>query len=250
MSEQQVSEEQFDLIQKLPLGVAATIADRLGETLPGPRKRISQIVWALGRTQACHLLEQTLEIETRGGMKVASGKRRRSPGGVFFHLAYTTGQPKEGKTLARPVNRPRKVARSNGQSATPPAAPSSFVWEDRIAMIDSIGSLKGKVTTVKITLIGQIGKYVEKGPCVVGVMQHSGEKLPALPKGVPAPQAIKTNYVVYIASKQWKNVADTVNDPEDALIIEGFPQIDAKTGAISVFASNVTSKKLQKAKRA
>jgi hypothetical protein len=54
---------------------------------------------------------------------------------------------------------------------------------------------------------------------------------------------------VYIGAKQWKNVAATVNDPEDALIIEGFPQIDTKSGAISVFASNVTSKKIQMAKK-
>jgi hypothetical protein len=33
------------------------------------------------------------------------------------------------------------------------------------------------------------------------------------------------------------------------LIIEGYPQIDARTSAISVFASQVTSKKLQAAKR-
>jgi hypothetical protein len=102
---------------------------------------------------------------------------------------------------------------------------------------------------VKITLIGNLGTFVDKGACTVGVMQHSGEKLPALPKGVPAPQATETNYVVYIAAKQWKTVAATVSDPEDALIIEGFPQMDTQTGAISVFVSNVTSKKLQAAKR-
>ncbi len=88
-----------------------------------------------------------------------------------------------------------------------------------------------------------------QGACVVGVMQHTGEKLPALPKGVPAPQAITTNYVVYIGSKQWKNVAATVDDPENVLIVEGFPQIDTKTGTIAVYVSSVTSKKLQAAKR-
>jgi hypothetical protein len=102
---------------------------------------------------------------------------------------------------------------------------------------------------VKITLIGTLGKYADKGTCVVGVMQHTGEKFPALPKGVPAPQPVKTNYIVYIGQKQWKTVAVTVSDPEDALIIEGFPQIDDKIGAISVFASSVTSKKQQAAKR-
>lgn len=102
---------------------------------------------------------------------------------------------------------------------------------------------------MKITHVGTMGKFVDKGACIVGVMQHTGEKLPALPKGVPAPQATKTNYIVYIAAKQWNSVAATTSDPEDVLIVEGFPQIDAANNAISVFASSVTSKKLQAAKR-
>jgi hypothetical protein len=101
---------------------------------------------------------------------------------------------------------------------------------------------------MKITLVGSFGKYEDRGTCIVGVMQSS-EKAPALPKGVPTPQAIKTNYVVYIGAKQWKNVAAQVSDPDDAFIIEGYPQIDTQTSAISVFATSITSKKLQAAKR-
>jgi len=52
-----------------------------------------------------------------------------------------------------------------------------------------------------------------------------------------------------IGAKQWKNVVAAANDPEDTLIVEGFPQTDSKTASIAVFASNVTSKKLQRAKR-
>jgi hypothetical protein len=74
-------------------------------------------------------------------------------------------------------------------------------------------------------------------------------KVPAFPKGVPTPPDIKTNYVVYIGQKQWKNVAQAANDAEDIIIVEGYPQIDTKTSAISVFATNITSKKVQAAKR-
>jgi hypothetical protein len=241
------------LAEKPRAEVAALIADRLGETEEGPRMQIKRLVGVLGRTQALAMLEKTIQIEEQGGMMLPNGSRRRTPGGVYFHLAYTTGTPKPGKVMRRPNTATGKPQEAKQASSSPPAtlAPTipPFSWDDRIAAIEAIGNEKGRASTVKITLIGQLGKFEEKGTCVIGVMQHTGEKVPALPKGVPVPPAVKTNYVVYIGAKQWKNVAATVSDPEDALIIEGFPQIDTKTGAISVFASNVTSKKLQAAKR-
>jgi PHAX RNA-binding domain len=239
--------------------VAAMIAKRLGETTTGARVQLKRIVQALGRTQARALLEETLRIEDNGGMLVPDGSRRRTPGGVFFYLASTVGQPKPGRTLMRraasaPVDgrpqdlpQPAKVEDQPSASLLPGAP---FAWEMRSADIDEIvQTATGRATSVKITLVGTMGTCVDKGACVVGVMQHSGEKLPALPKGVPAPQAIQTSYVVYIGAKQWKTVAATVSDPEDALIVEGFPQIDTKTGTIAVYVSSVTSKKLQAAKR-
>ena len=239
-----------------PTLVATMIADRLGETVTGARAQIKRIVQVLGRSQARALLEETLRVEENGGIMLPDGSRRRTPGGVFFYLAHTKGQPKPGRTFSRKPATPSTNAskndskpsdRSPATMSSPPAAP--FNWEERSAVIEQIGQAAGRVTTVKITLIGTIGTFVDKGTCIVGVMVQTGEKLPALPKGVPVPQAIQTRYVVYIGAKQWKNVAATAADPEDTLIIEGFPQVDTKTGAISVFASNVTSKKLQSAKR-
>ena len=243
-----------------PTLVATMIADRLGETVTGARAQIKRIVQVLGRSQARALLEETLRVEENGGIMLPDGSRRRTPGGVFFYLAHTKGQPKPGRTFPRKPATPSTNASKNDSPhpvkpsdrppatiSSPPAAP--FNWEERSAVIEQIGQAAGRVTTVKITLIGTMGTFVDKGACIVGVMVQTGEKLPALPKGVPVPQAIQTRYVVYIGAKQWKNVAATVADPEDALIVEGFPQIDTKTGAISVFASNVTSKKLQTAKR-
>jgi len=234
-----------------PYETAMQIADQLGETVEGARKQLVRIVMALGRTQARALLSETLQIEENGGMMVPDGSRRRTIGGIYFHLAYTKGIPKEGKALRRPAYKPasgqEKYQQSDGaQTSKKPVA--SFAWEDRVAVIADIGTEKGTATTVKITLIGQLGKYEDRGACIVGVMQ-SGDKVPALPKGVPTPQPTKTNYVVYIGAKQWKNVAAQASDPEDAFIIEGYPQSDPQTSAISVFATNITSKKLQAAKR-
>jgi hypothetical protein len=70
---------------------AMFIADRLGETEEGPRQQLIRIVGALGRTQARALLEETLRIEENGGMLLPDGSRRRTIGGIYFHLAYTKG---------------------------------------------------------------------------------------------------------------------------------------------------------------
>jgi hypothetical protein len=75
-------------------------------------------------------------------------------------------------------------------------------------------------------------------------------KTPSLPKGLPALPSTPTHYTVYIAPKQWTKVAEAIRDPEDALIIEGFPAYDPTLEGIAVYATNITTKKLQQAQRA
>lgn len=170
---------------------------------------------------------------------------------MFFFLVKTKGQKKERPWLkkpkpAKPAEGVVEVRKPQTPVIKPPPPASAFTWEDRLIVLQEIGTEKGSAT-VKITLIGRPGKMVDKGSCVVTVMQSS--RVPALPKGLPTPPAITTNYVVYIAAKQWKTVAEAIRDPEDVLIVEGFPQIDTKTGSIAVFATNITTKKLQMACR-
>ena len=121
---------------------------------------------ALGRTQANALLAETLRIEEQGGLAVLSGARRRSSGGIFFHLAYTTGITKAGEPLSRqvPQVRHKKAAIEKREPVQPPAPP--FRWEDRKEVITAIGTTKGKVTTVKITLIGQLGSVADRRTAV------------------------------------------------------------------------------------
>jgi len=232
---------------------ALIIAQALGETEQVALQQVQRIVWALGRTQSRHLLEQTLQIEENGGMMLRDGSRRRTPGGIFFHLAYTTGQIKEGRTLQRPVYKQPKqekqalkpqvkqVTVEQTQQTTP-----VLTWEDRIVAVKAAEQEKGQAN-VKITVIGRPGKIVDKGSCIVTVMEST--KVPMLPKGLPTPTAVPTKYAVYIASKQWKKVEEAIRDPEDTLIIEGFPKTDPEVSAIAVFATNVTTKKLQMAKK-
>jgi hypothetical protein len=235
--------------------VAAMIADKLGETDEWPRRNITIIVRALGRTQSHQLLEQTLEIEANGGMMLPDNSRRRTPGGVFFHLAYMTGQPKPGKKLTRPMRRqmPKpKEEKPSVQAALKEKQPVSqpttiFPWNDRITLLQEAEKEKGNATTVKITLVGRPGNILDKGQFIVTVMEST--KIPALPKGLPTPTNVATKYAVYIAAKQWKKVAESIQDPEDVLIVEGFPKTDPEVKAIAVFATNVTTKQLQAAQR-
>lgn len=236
--------------------VAAYIADTLGETEEGARKNILHIIRYAGRTHARELLAMTLQTEEHGGIPVPDGSRRRTPGGVFFYLAYTIGKTKSGKPLKKPYNNNQKGKKpsiqvgkpenTNEQKKAPVNIPVAFQWEDRIEAVKEAEGEKGQAN-VKITVIGRPGKIVDKGSCIVTVMEST--KVPALPKGLPAPTNVPTKYAVYIASKQWKKVEEAIKDPEDTLIIEGFPTTDPEVSAIAVFANNVTTKKLQMAKK-
>lgn len=223
--------------------IALILAQTLGETDQAAQEQLQRIVWALGGSQCYQLLEQTLQIEHNGGMMLRDGSRRRTPGGVFFYLAFGTGQPQEGRRLERPVyKKPKKEKQAQQQQQPMPA----FLWNNRIAAVKEAEVEKGQAT-VKIAVIGRPGKMIDKGSCIVTVMEST--KVPALPKGLPTPTNVATKYAVYIAPKQWKKVEEAIRDPEDTLIVEGFPKTDPQVSAIAVFATNVTTKKLQMARK-
>jgi Phosphorylated adapter RNA export protein, RNA-binding domain len=140
------------------LEVAAMIAGQLGEDQEPQRQQLISIVRALGRTQAQALLRETLDIEAQGGMMLPDGSRCRTPGGIFFHLAYSKGQPKEGRKLVRPTYKKQKAGAS--PVPTPQPEPTiAFKWQDRIIVIREAEAQKGNAN-VKITLVGRPGKIV------------------------------------------------------------------------------------------
>ncbi len=106
----------------------------------------------------------------------------------------------------------------------------------------------GKATIVKITVIGRPGASVEQGQAVA--LALVSEKVPDLPKGLPAPAA-GTRYTVFVARKPWAKVAEALaTDPEDVAIIEGYAALDARVEGIAVYATSATTKRVQAAKRA
>lgn len=97
--------------------LAAQIAEELGETQRFPRTQIKHVLWALGATQTQALVARAKEIHAGEGLMIPSGTRKRTLGGIFFFLAYSEGQPKEGRQLKRPNWKPRVRAATPVESA-------------------------------------------------------------------------------------------------------------------------------------
>jgi len=61
--------------------------DQLAAVLQEPNvELLRQVLAVLGPAHTAQLLAQTLDVEAAGGLLVTNGTRRRTPGGVFFHL--------------------------------------------------------------------------------------------------------------------------------------------------------------------
>jgi hypothetical protein len=83
--------------------------------------QITGIVQVLGEEGALTLLKETLEIEKSGGMMLADGTRRRSPGGVYFQLARRKLPPEDKKNIFRE----KKAETPAADTGSPPPVGSS-----------------------------------------------------------------------------------------------------------------------------
>jgi len=180
------------------------------------------------------------------------GSRRRTPGSTFFHLVRADDTlTREDRVYIFPPQFGRNGrAKAAATVATPatPAPLSAWADDDYRRVMAALQQNIGRATTVKITVIGRPGAAVEQGQAVA--LALVSEKLPDLPKGLPEPPA-GTRYTVFVARKPWAKVTEALAaDPEDAAIIEGYAALDPRVEGIAVYATSVTTKRLQAAKRA
>ena len=217
--------------------LVAEIAAQLGETAAFPVRQIGRAVTTLGEERVRDFVAEALAVEARGGMLLPDGSRRRTPGGVFFHLV------RQGVTRdERQAIFPHVAGGQRARSATEEAA---FTWEDYPAALAGLGR-PGEATTVKITVVGRPNSVAERGAVVLVGLRS--ERAPSLPKGLPTP-AQPTGYLLLIARKQWDKVAAPLRRPDDVLIVEGYPTLDARFPGITVLATRATTKLLQQAER-
>ena len=146
----------------------------------------------------------------------------------------------------------KKAAGTASTPATPappaPAPSSAWADDDYRRVMAVLQQELGRATTVKITVIGRPGTAIEHGQAVAVALVS--ERVPDLPKGLPEPPA-GTRYTVFVARKQWTKVAEALAaDLEDAAIIEGYAALEPRVEGIAVYATSVTTKRLQAAKRA
>lgn len=101
-----------------PLDPAAQqIATTLGETESVPLLHIRRIVETLGAERALQLLDQAVTLEAHGGLMLADGSRRRTPGGVFFRLVREQTTPAERSRIWPWTKKPKPKTTPNGDDA-------------------------------------------------------------------------------------------------------------------------------------
>jgi hypothetical protein len=212
---------------RVPLQPAArALADQLGETNPAALAQIQRLVRLRGVPFAQQVLADALALEQQGGLWLPDRSQRRTLGGVFFVLV------KDRLTMTQR----RRVF-----------APPPDTWLSRLDQVREATKEKGTATTVKITLVGRPGRVVQRQHYVLTSLESRTP--PPLPKGLPVPTAPRTTYTVYIPLRQWRKVEASLADPNDVLVVEGFPVADAQTHSVAVFAQNTTTKLLQRTQK-
>ncbi len=223
------------------------IAAQFGETEDEPKRLIKRALRTLGEERVRAFVAQALEVETAGGLLLPDGSRRRTPGGVLFHLMRTGIDKKTSRKIfwshTTPQGQgPQGTAQGVDTDATP------FDWTAFAAAAAEAMSGAGEATTVKLTVIGKPGTVVERGDVALVAMRS--EKAPAFPKGVPAPESPQTDYMALVGMKQWRKVAEALAaNPDDKVIIEGYPTVRPDFVGITVHATSATTTGIQAAKR-
>jgi hypothetical protein len=213
--------------------VVSQVAEALGETKDVPLAQLRRAIGTIGRERALLLLEAARIVQAAGGMWLHGRHRPRTFGGVYFEL------------LRRMLHGDARVF----VFPRPPKAPTQtpLKWSERLPVVQELASERGVTSVIKMQLVGRPGRVSARGDCVM--MQLSGTKAPQLPKGLPMPSGGAGVYTVYIAAKQWRRVADALRDPEDRLIVEGWPQPDPESRSVALFVTAETTTSLQRALR-
>jgi hypothetical protein len=202
---------------------------------------LRQVLAVLGPDHTAQLLAQTLEVEAAGGLMVRNGTRRRTPGGVFFHLVrQQVTRSQRDYLFPRPA--------SQAPQAPAPAQPQILTWDEVPTVIQTLTTQPaGEARTMKVTLIGRPVKVEMRGQAVMFRMQ--GRPPGSLPRGLPpVPTTAPLTWNVMVALRQWNRVKDSLAaNQDDQLIIEGYPLMQGNQHVL--LAQSCTSVALQRAQK-
>ncbi len=176
---------------------------------------------------------------------------KRTLGGIFFYLVRIQVSDDEAMLINRAWRWQQWKQRQPNKPKAPAALPQPtlppFVWDEADPIIAELTAQPGEASTVKVTVIGRPSQVVERQGVIILALRST--KAPTLPKGLPSLPATPTNYMVFVAQKQWNKVREAMQQPDDALIVEGYPVHEPRFAGITVYATQVTTKVLHAAKR-
>lgn len=167
--------------------------DMLAAALQEPNTSLlARVLMRLGEERCQAILADTLTIESTGGMLVHSGKRRRTPGGVFFELVKQRSTAKERYFIfANETPTPAKQT----QQATPAQPQAAMV----LLTLDQWKGLPPMPVTATLKLVlRDVPQTREKDGMVFMMLQNE-------PKGLPKGINLDSG-PLYLSSplKQWK----------------------------------------------
>lgn len=231
--------------------IVRQMAEQLGE----PKTHLlAALIYHAGLDFALALLDETLSVEAQGGLLVKTGSRRRTPGGVFFFLA----KQKLSWELRRLIFPPPHWKRKRAVKRKPPnpgqafarqqAALPRFDWAQRRAVLLPLLDDPGPAHSVKVVLTGRPATYELFSDLALITLSRALQI--NVPRGVPRPEIGEITYPVLIALKQWRKVeAALLADETDLLVIEGLYAYNDVIGGMAIYATNATSRNLQRQQR-
>jgi hypothetical protein len=213
--------------------------DTLAQVLQEPKRALlTKVLRTLGHARCSALLADTLTCEAAGGILTKDGTRRRTPGGVFFHLVRQQASPQEQ----------RRLFPHHAKPPQPQAPLPVLTWDEVPTIIQTLATAPaGEAHTMKLTLIGRPGNLEVRPTCVVFRMQ--GKPPGSFPRGLPpVPANTSMTWHVMVALRQWNRVKDSLAaHQDDQVIIEGYPLMQDSQHIL--MAQSCTSLRQQRAQQ-
>ena len=226
--------------------LAKEIASELGETSPTAARVLLKLISTWGPQFAQDHLAKARDVEAAGGLLTETTQQRRTFGGVFFRLVKNTVGTEAWHAFAE--KSPRPVNRRPKKPPPPPPPRGSalpLTFEEACAAALSASAQPGQGQNVKLSLAGQVGRVEKRESCTV--ISITIEKVPNLPRGLPAPPKVPTRYTVFISKKHWAKIEVALaNDSTDPVLVEGFPAYVKDFGGIAVYAFSAMTMQMKR----
>lgn len=230
-----------------PSDIVLTLAQRVNERDPVAVECIRRIVNLLGVQRAFTLADQAVRTEAAGGMMTQDGRRKRTTGGIFFHLATRLLSQSERRALHKFQTRlqteyqlrqklPREslMSRKIGRLGSLSVPVSLDVSR---AIAQRLDGKAGKAYTMKIRLVGRPGRVEQRDGLVVFQMRDDLQAA-RLPKVLPPLPDTPQTYVVYLPAKHWVKIFEEMEQQQGVLSIEGVAVFDPRLGKLVVYGQD------------